>query len=431
VARGRRNHRLRLQRSLRGWTLEEVATGLHDAAVRLSEPEPGVDAHMVSRWERGARTPSARYVRLLCALFEQPPDELGLIATLPPDPRSGDPGDWEDDVKRRDFMHYVAAIGGGAVLDWERVSAMLADRRQPDEHTLDELDELIRDCARRFHTDTPGRSLPELRGHLASLRTMLGSPLPQETRVRVLRIASQAATLAGRCSRRADNRGDAYASYTLARDLAREAGDGPLQAQALIGTSMLYSTIPYGSWGGSPVRALALLDAADVASGPAGPPYVRTWLLARRAEERAAAGDALGAHRDLEAAVTALSAAAAPDDGLFSNWDGARLAGFEGSCARLLGERGAAVARLEESLATASAELVADRSSVQIDLAEVLVARREIDRVCALLIDALDSAQRTGLTSRLLRVAAVRRSLDPWSADRSVRRLDERLATLA
>jgi transcriptional regulator with XRE-family HTH domain len=71
------NHRLRHQRQLRGWTLEDVAEELHLLAG--DGPELGVGAHMVGRWERGVRRPSPPYVRLLSLLFELPPDALGLI----------------------------------------------------------------------------------------------------------------------------------------------------------------------------------------------------------------------------------------------------------------------------------------------------------------------------------------------------------------
>ena len=57
---------LRFQRNLRGWSLEDVAAGLHRVAAMAAEPEPGVDAAMVSRWERGARRP--RSVARGCAV---------------------------------------------------------------------------------------------------------------------------------------------------------------------------------------------------------------------------------------------------------------------------------------------------------------------------------------------------------------------------
>src|SRR5262252_6718269 len=78
----RPNRQLRLQRRLHGWSQEDVAAGLHRLAASMGEPELGVDATMVSRWERGTRKPRPRYVRLLCHLFELPPEHLGVIEDL-------------------------------------------------------------------------------------------------------------------------------------------------------------------------------------------------------------------------------------------------------------------------------------------------------------------------------------------------------------
>src|SRR6266568_8541485 len=95
----RPNERLRYQRRLRGWTLDDVAERLH----RLSPTGPGlgVDAHMVGRGERGVRRPAPRYVALLGQLFELAADELGLVDE--PLERV-ETIDKEDDVKRRQFL---------------------------------------------------------------------------------------------------------------------------------------------------------------------------------------------------------------------------------------------------------------------------------------------------------------------------------------
>jgi transcriptional regulator with XRE-family HTH domain len=85
----RPNRRLRLQRRLRGWSQEDVAAGLHRLAASLGEPEPGVDAATVSRWERGARRPRPYYVRLLCRLFDLRAEHLGLVEDDVVDPGAG------------------------------------------------------------------------------------------------------------------------------------------------------------------------------------------------------------------------------------------------------------------------------------------------------------------------------------------------------
>jgi transcriptional regulator with XRE-family HTH domain len=76
--RARRNELLREERLSRGWSLSAMAEQVHDLAFRLGEPETAVDGQMVSRWERGLHRPSPRYVRLLCLLFDEGPERLGL-----------------------------------------------------------------------------------------------------------------------------------------------------------------------------------------------------------------------------------------------------------------------------------------------------------------------------------------------------------------
>src|SRR5262252_749566 len=113
----RPNERLRYQRLLRGWTLDEVAERLHRLA--MAGPELGVDAHMVGRWERGVRRPAPRYVALLCQLFELPADELGLVDRVDAALTK------ENDVRRRRFLEYLAVVSGATMLDWDRVSTLM------------------------------------------------------------------------------------------------------------------------------------------------------------------------------------------------------------------------------------------------------------------------------------------------------------------
>src|SRR5690348_17855539 len=107
----RPNRQLRLQRRLRGWSQEDVAAGLCRVANSLGESELGVDATMVSRWERGTRRPRPRYVRLLCQLFEVPAEQLGIV-----DDELAGPVPEDDDVERRDFIQGLAGLLAAAAV---------------------------------------------------------------------------------------------------------------------------------------------------------------------------------------------------------------------------------------------------------------------------------------------------------------------------
>jgi len=222
----RPNERLRHHRRLRGWTLDEVAEGLH--RLSLGAVELGVDAHMVGRWERGVRRPAPRYVALPCGLFERPADELGLVEEAV---EAAETVDKEDDVRRRQFLQYMSVVTGATMLDWDRLAAMLRGQLGPADRVLvEDLEVITRTYARQVETVAPGSLLPALRSHLAMLSGSLHAGQPESVRRRLLSLTGVTAVLAGRLSWLLDNRGEARQCWTLATELAREAGDDTLLA---------------------------------------------------------------------------------------------------------------------------------------------------------------------------------------------------------
>src|SRR5215467_9914199 len=148
------NRRLRLQRRLRGWSQDDVATGLCRVASGHGEPDLGVDATTISRWERGMRHPRPRYVRLLCQLFDLPAEQLGLVRdpelALAP-PLAADRVEVDED-ERADFLRELADLLGVSPLppylrpapagaepvrrdSWERLEHALSRRGQVDPET--------------------------------------------------------------------------------------------------------------------------------------------------------------------------------------------------------------------------------------------------------------------------------------------------------
>ena len=420
----RPNERLRHQRRLRGWTLDEVAEGLH--RLSMSGAELGVDAHMVGRWERGVRRPAPRYVALLCRLFELPADELGLVDEAV---EAAETVDKEDDVRRRQFLQYMSVVTGATMLDWDRLAAMLRGQLGPGDRVLvDDLEVITRSYARQVETVAPGSLLPALRSHLAMLSGSLHAGQPEPVRRRLLSLTGETAVLAGRLSWLLDNRGEARQCWTLACDLAREASDDTLLAEALGNQRVFHSTIPNRGQYGRPDRAIALLDAAEECLSPASPPYPRMMVLLLRAEDRAAVGDADASARDLEAAERAIATATGPDQGFYAGWDASRIAGYRGSCALALGRPEEASAVLESALEQTDDTLLGQRCAVMTDLATAYAMQREVEQSADLLMDSANVAERAGLSELLHRVTGARQHLDPWSDVPAVALLDERLA---
>src|SRR5262245_50525441 len=83
TTRPRPRPRLRALREERGWTQQEVAEQVSRLAWLRRHEHVGVNADMVSKWERGEKQPTPRYRELLCLLFETDAHGLGLGGPAP------------------------------------------------------------------------------------------------------------------------------------------------------------------------------------------------------------------------------------------------------------------------------------------------------------------------------------------------------------
>src|SRR6267378_7039048 len=107
----RPNRQLKAPRARLGLTQQEVAEALAALAWEHDREQLGVDADMVSKWERGAKRPRRLYRRLLCMLYNSTEEDLGLRQTQGGAPADGFSG---EDVNRREFLR--AAVVAPEVL---------------------------------------------------------------------------------------------------------------------------------------------------------------------------------------------------------------------------------------------------------------------------------------------------------------------------
>src|SRR5258708_2553842 len=176
---GRSKPRLRLAaaRRRRGWGQVRAAIAINELGIRLgySEDELRVDAHALSRWERGVHEPKARYIRIICSLYELPAHQLDLAPPMadggPPtaahaDARAEGPVH-STDVERREFMeHVLAALGGGLVHDFGRFSVARRGLAQ-DQYVIRHLRQATANLGRDSWTESPHSILPLVRLQLA------------------------------------------------------------------------------------------------------------------------------------------------------------------------------------------------------------------------------------------------------------------------
>jgi tetratricopeptide (TPR) repeat protein len=114
-----------------GLTQQEVAEALAALAWEHDHEQLGVDADMVSKWERGVKRPRRLYRRLLCSLYNSTEEDLGLRQT-----QGGAPADDSDgeDVNRREFLRaalvttealrHVLRVAGGEAMEFTRLTGV-------------------------------------------------------------------------------------------------------------------------------------------------------------------------------------------------------------------------------------------------------------------------------------------------------------------
>lgn len=412
-----RNAKLRLQRRLRGWRLADVADGLQ----AIADEPLGVDAQVVSRWERGARRPNPRYVRLLCRLFQLPADQLGLVdgpddLGLPPPEEGG-----LSALDRRNFLAVSGAILGEITLNplgpapWEELSSAAA---------IEAAAEVI-PRYRRLDGSVPSRELlGSVRAHLQLTLQLLGNADAQWARRRLAAAASEAASFAAWLLVDLNESGAAQQHYRIAIEVAQRTEDPLLVTYQLGSLAGLMTEI------GNSVEALALCRAVQRQLPRSAPPAALAWLGCLRAIAHATGHQALDAQRSLEAA-DALATGADVDRVVWpwlTPFGVEKLAAARGRCELHLGRPLAAVEALNEALAAPSIT-IRRRGELLAELATAHARRREPEKACQALTEALSISSRRRSPFLLERVRSARGRLDAWHSLPAIAEFDERLYT--
>ncbi len=456
---------LRRARLRRGWSAETAADQIHLKAAEKGIPPEliDIDARQLVRWESGeTKTPRRLNIWLLSETYGLAPEQLDLppvpgclphIQSAPVDRLAaaldltvehvvapaqpsrqirGRAGKrtllhLEDDyTKRRDFVNVLTATALG-MLDVERLAAAIGASPVADGRLLGDLEALGREYGRMYWSMSPVAMWLTLYSHTAVTRRIHETAPPGLQR-RAASVAGQAASLLGMLAHRLHRRLDSVMYLNLASELAAEAGDGPLRAHALVALRAAYSPVTGAGVRADPGKALQLTSEAASVADRAATPLLRTWLYACRAEDHAVLAQISEVARDMEAAEAALAQASSRSGDFFDHWDSARLAGFRGNCAVLLGQPGEAIPVLESVARNTSPTLVSPYTAVLTDLAAAYGQRGEVERACAILGDVLTTASRAGRPERAGRVQRTRNAhLAGWADSHAVRALDDHL----
>lgn len=450
--------RLRDYRERRGLTQQQVADELMRLAWLRHGKRVGVNADMVSKWERGDKRPSPLYRDLFCMLFRAAPTELGLTRTPPetlPDrlysatseaddalsgavavlDELGDAGVLiqphmlaivkDELMNRRSMLKLLGAAPFAALLpgDDRFTGTSVGARTAVSAAVVAQAESLALHYQQLYHSVDPASLIRPVAAHLRAVSEMLSTVRAEPLRRRLLENYAQVALLAGRLTF-FDLRDPmaARAYLNLALEAAQEARNGALAAGALGHASFLAAADQRYA------AATSYLQGAN--RHAAGMPLLQSWLSAVEAEIQTNAGAVNPALVAVERAHALLGESLGERvHAWFDFYDEARLAGFAGFTYMCAGRADDAEAALREAAARLPADALKQRSIVLIDLATVQARRREVDEATRLALEAADALAQAGYATGTERLLGFRSQLRPWQDHPGVRLLDERLVS--
>lgn len=368
MASGRAPRTLRDLRRDCALTQEQLAEDLVRYARDNGLGPVGVDAAMISKWERGVKGMTSRYRRLVAGFFGIEPDELVLGSKL------------RLVSSRRDAdLETLSRTADGLVLATapEAEPHLTVVRGFPTIEDLLEAVDATTENLTASYPWTPAHDLMgRVTGHLESVERT-ARRLNGAARSRAIAGVSETALLAGRLA--VYDLGQpilARGYFIFALEAAREARDRPLAAAALGHASVI------------PARELrhdaataALRDAQGCVSDR--DPLVRAWLVGVESELLTRTGLPGAALQALERAERLLGEG---DPGGAPRWldvDANRLDGLRGFALMRLGRHDDACATLERALGRLPGHAPKQRAALLADLAAALSSLNLVERARA------------------------------------------------
>ena len=205
-----RRVRLRELREERGWSQQDLADHLIRVAWMRHHKTTGVNADMISKWERGEKRPSPFYRDLLCLLFHTDADYLGIggrasgAAALPHmsavdgslattldgaasildqlgaagailQPKMFDV--WKDEVmQRRAMLKLMGLTPAAAALSPEQEKQRRTRSGAPTPETMRDLDQLADRYQTLYHSTAPAVLMTPVLAHLDTLGDLSRGP---------------------------------------------------------------------------------------------------------------------------------------------------------------------------------------------------------------------------------------------------------------
>jgi hypothetical protein len=282
-----------------------------------------------------------------------------------------------------------------------------------------------------YTTSSPQKLLPRARRLLNKIMRMLGQPMRDGARRRLLVDASEVAAVAGWTALFGNHHGEADAYFTQALKFAAQSGVDRALGCAFASAAMVHGV---NSGSGDSATALGMLQAAESLLPARG--LMTKVVVLRQAEELAALEDDEHRYAGLKTLERGEHIDATDDDeGFYAqrshlSFNEAFLCSWAGRIEVRLGRANEGLARLHQW----TSEPVVNMRTPAVRLADVALghtAARDPEPACTAAIRSLDASQAVGYLVGMDRVRRVRDSMPrEWAPLDCVRELDERLRIL-
>lgn len=374
--------------------------------------------------------------------LEPPPptaDDLWNPATAPPPAETLEPLIGAEQ-NRRTFLRNATILAGttaaaGATIaargdePWQRLTAALRGTTHVDTTTMTNLERVTVGLERLEAHMSPIALVGAVIGHLDAIARLLRVPMRLPLRQHLCSVAAEASALAGWLTWDLDTPATAAAYFRAGLDAADDAGDRAIGAYLVGGLCI------QPSYREQPEIRLRNLDGSTLGYVQAdASPATRSWMACLEAEAHVMAGDERAALTALDRAEAILEHASGDDPirrrPRVSFFDHARLLGERGVAMARLGRAEPAQAILTDAMSSLDPTMTKIRPRLLAELASSAIQRGDIETACRHASAALTMAADLQVQPNLQDVYRIRRDLNPWADTTSVRDLDRQLADL-
>jgi transcriptional regulator with XRE-family HTH domain len=370
----------------------------------------------------------------------QPPtaDDLWNSANAPPPADTLEPLIGTEQ-SRRNFLRNATILAGttaaGATIGargdepWQRLTAALRGTIHVDTTTVTNLERVTVGLERLEAHMSPTALVGAVIGHLDAIARLLRVPMRIQLRQHLCSVAAETSALAGWLTWDLDTPTTAAAYFRAGLDAADDASD------RAIGAYLVGGLCVQPSYREQPEIRLRNLDGSTLGFAQAdASPATRSWMACLEAEAHVMAGDERAVLTALDRAETILERASGDDPiqrrPRVSFFDYARLLGERGVAMARLGRAEPAQAILTDAMASLDPAMTKIRPRLLAELASSAIQRGDLETACRYASDALIMAADLQVQPNLQDVYRIRRDLNPWADTTPVRALDRQLADL-